>query len=257
MARCSLTDRQKDLLRSIVPGLKAGIVESNWHFQIGDNGINGIIGLPRDLMRVWIDAKVDIADFRAFERCDLFEQIGETYYILFPQAIVDTVEDNFGVGKLYDSLRGSKEIIVSPVFSPPLSANREWPEVFVLMPFKKELTSIYSDHILKVTEALEITCGRANDFFSTEAIIDEIWSALFHSKLCVADCTGRNPNVFYELGIAHTVGKPCILITQSIDDIPFDLKHRRVIEYENTSLGMRDFEEKLTRTLQQVMTNMD
>jgi len=47
----------------------------------------------------------------------------------------------------------------------------------------------------------------------------------------LCDCTGRNPNVFYEAGIAHTLGREVILITQNEQDIPFDLRHRRYIRY--------------------------
>jgi len=52
------------------------------------------------------------------------------------------------------------------------------------------------------------------------------------SRLCIADLTGRNPNVLYELGIAQTLGKPCILLTQDINDVPFDIRQYRVIQYD-------------------------
>lgn len=51
------------------------------------------------------------------------------------------------------------------------------------------------------------------------------------SRIVVCDCTGRNPNVFYEAGIAHTLGREVILITQNGHDIPFDLRHLRYIPY--------------------------
>ena len=69
----------------------------------------------------------------------------------------------------------------------------------------------------------------------------------------IADCTGRDPNVFYEIGVAHTVGKPVVLITQSADDVPFDLRAIRFIEYQYTPPGMRVFEERLKITLKEVI----
>jgi hypothetical protein len=66
----------------------------------------------------------------------------------------------------------------------------------------------------------------------------------------IADCTGRNPNVFYEIGIAHTVGRKVILISQHADDMPFDLAHIRRIAYEYTPRGMAAFEETLRKTLE-------
>jgi len=67
---------------------------------------------------------------------------------------------------------------------------------------------------------------------------------------------GKNPNVFYEIGIAHTLGKQTVLITQRLADIPFDLRHLRVIPYEYTPKGMQKFETSLTETLRFV-TNAD
>jgi len=67
----------------------------------------------------------------------------------------------------------------------------------------------------------------------------------------VADCTGKNPNVFYELGIAHTLGKPVIIITQSARRYPFDIKHIRYIQYEYTPGGLKSFEKKLAEFLRE------
>ena len=61
--------------------------------------------------------------------------------------------------------------------------------------------------------------------------------------------TGRNPNVMYEIGMAHTVGKPVVMITQNREDVPFDLKHYRYIVYEYTPRGCQLLEEKLIGTV--------
>jgi hypothetical protein len=77
----------------------------------------------------------------------------------------------------------------------------------------------------------------------------DVWSAINAAKVIVADCTGRNPNVMYEIGLAHAIGRHTILISQSIDDVPFDLRHLRVIVYDYTPRGMREFEMKLAETI--------
>jgi hypothetical protein len=59
-----------------------------------------------------------------------------------------------------------------------------------------------------VAGRLGITSTRADDFFAANSIISDVWNAITDAKVLVADCTGRNPNVFYELGIAHTLGSP-------------------------------------------------
>ena len=143
----------------------------------------------------------------------------------------------------------SGEILARPIFGEPLPKGSIWPDIFTLMPFGKPFDAIYQDHILPVLRGLNVTCKRADDFFSTQAVIKDIWSAIYYSTICIADCSNRNPNVFYELGIAHTLGRSTILITQSIDDVPFDVKHRRVITYTYDPPGMKDFEEALRKTL--------
>ena len=72
------------------------------------------------------------------------------------------------------------------------------------------------------------------DIFGTGKIIDQIWDGINAAKVLVAELTSRNPNVFYELGLAHALDKPVVLISSNEDDVPFDLKHIRVI-YHNVS----------------------
>ncbi|KKK66434.1 hypothetical protein LCGC14_2964150, partial [marine sediment metagenome] len=72
--------------------------------------------------------------------------------------------------------------------------------------------------------------------FTAGDIMADIWSAIYHSRLVVADCTNRNANVFYEIGLAHAIGRPVILTTQKLKDVPFDLRQIRCIEYEFTLL---------------------
>ncbi len=69
----------------------------------------------------------------------------------------------------------------------------------------------------------------------------------------MCDCTGRNPNVFYEIGIAHTLGREVILITQSDNDIPFDLRHLRYVRYLNNAQGLGDLTAALQGRLQTII----
>jgi hypothetical protein len=130
-------------------------------------------------------------------------------------------------------------------------------DLFVLMPFKKELTPIYEDHIKKVADTLNLSSARADDFFSQNPIISEIWSAIVQAKILIADCTDKNPNVFYEIGIAHAIDKPVILITQNENDVPFDLRHRRYIPYTFTPRGMEEFEKILSSTIYEVKKDLE
>ena len=103
------------------------------------------------------------------------------------------------------------------------------------MPFTADLTKIYQTFIKPTVERPEfnLVCRRADDVKSNRAIIQDIWKSLCEARLVIAVLSGLNPNVMYELGVAHTLGKETILIYQRGEDIkfPFDLAHIRRIEY--------------------------
>ncbi len=124
---------------------------------------------------------------------------------------------------------------------------------FVLMPFVKEMNPIYIDHIKPVVESEGISCQRADEIFGTSIITFDIWEKINRSRFIIADLTYKNPNVFYETGLAHALGKEVILITQTMNDVPFDLKSLRCIVYSFTPRGMKALEANLVKTIQIIM----
>lgn len=141
---------------------------------------------------------------------------------------------------------------VWPLFGSPKETDRNV-EIFVVMPFATEFQPVYQDHIRKTAIALGYSVARADDLFTNDHIMSDVWAAICSAKIVVSDCTGRNPNVFYETGIAHTVGTPVILITQRPEDIPADLRHIKYITYEYTPQGMTTFEASLQNTISTVL----
>jgi hypothetical protein len=81
---------------------------------------------------------------------------------------------------------------------------------------------------------------RADDLFHTGAVVEQIWEQVRKAKILLADLTGKNANVFYELGLAHSISKPVVFVTGSIDDVPFDLRHLRVINYDTREPSWSD-----------------
>ncbi len=75
-------------------------------------------------------------------------------------------------------------------------------------------------------------------------IMEDIWVSINQAAFIVSDVTGKNPNVMYELGIAHTFAKPTILITQNVSDLPFDCKYLRHLEYKNELEGYQAFKDR-------------
>jgi hypothetical protein len=148
----------------------------------------------------------------------------------------------------------SRELICNPNFY-----QRDYPVTsdvfcFVIMPFGDPLLQeVYQAYIKPTIESLGIKCVRGDDIFSTGSIMEDIWSSLCRCAFVVGEFTGRNPNVLYEAGITHTLGKPLIGLTQVVDDIPFDFRHIRVINYSNSPSGYRELEKRLSGTVQSLM----
>lgn len=126
--------------------------------------------------------------------------------------------------------------------------------VFVLSPFAEPFDTIYSDHIKPLIESIEgFQCLRADSIYDNRPVIEDIWRYTNEARIVISELTGRNPNVFYETGIAHTIGKEVVLITQSMDEVPFDLRHLRCIVYEYTPRGMSLFEDNLKNTISNIL----
>ncbi len=140
--------------------------------------------------------------------------------------------------------RHSNGMAVTPVFGRPRKPN-ERTEVFVLMPFNAKMEKVYTNHIKKIGEELGLTIRRADDIFTPGPFMEKVWDGICAAQLILADCTQKNPNVFYEIGMAHTVGKKVVLITRSEKDIPSDIKHHDYISYVYDPEGVDQLIEKL------------
>ena len=124
------------------------------------------------------------------------------------------------------------------------------------MPFGGYFDGYWKDIIKPALEESGVTPVRADEIYSTGAIIEDIYSTILQSELCIADVTGKNPNVSYELGMAHTAQKPTILITQNISDVPFDYRHLRHIVYDPMVSGWQNaFSDALKKTVGEVLSN--
>lgn len=122
------------------------------------------------------------------------------------------------------------------------------PVAFVIMPFDAELNEVYSAFIVPTLEEVGYSVLRADDLYGQRNILRDIVESISNSELIVADLTGLNPNVFYELGVAHALQRPVILMTQNIDELPFDLQSYRVVIYETHFARIERAREALKQT---------
>jgi hypothetical protein len=128
---------------------------------------------------------------------------------------------------------------------------------FVLMPFDEKFKEVY-DTIKEALESedLNFSCNRADDFHQPH-IIETILKGIAKSEYIIADLTESNPNVFYELGLAHcnkNIDK-VILLTQDMKYVPFDLRQFRSIVYEQSIAGSKKLKNEILSTLKELDEN--
>lgn len=151
------------------------------------------------------------------------------------------------------STEGSTEA-TSEVPSESLGARvREYLDTcFMMMPFGNWFDRYYRDVYVPAIKEAGFEPVRGDELFSTGTVVEQIWEELQKSTVLLADLSEKNANVFYELGLAHAAGKPVVLTAPQIDDVPFDLRHLRVIVYD---IREPDWAEKLGKSVTDFLKN--
>ncbi len=133
--------------------------------------------------------------------------------------------------------RQQSEQVLDPFQFPSINVPIDKKLAFVLMPFSEPWsTRIWQKHLRPIIKTCGLIARRADDLYGPN-VVQDIWRSIKEAGIIYADVTNRNPNVYYELGIAHAIGKPVIVATQSPDDIPFDLRSFRHVIYQDNSDG--------------------
>lgn len=127
---------------------------------------------------------------------------------------------------------------------------------FIVMPFHQLYEAEYEQVIKPAVEEAGLMCVRGDEIYSQQAIVQDIWHSIRKARLVIAELSGRNPNVMYEIGLAHAIGKPIVLLTRNEEDVPFDLRALRYIYYDpNNPLWGSDLRSELTRLVRLVLEN--
>lgn len=159
-----------------------------------------------------------------------------------------------------------KDIDLFRVLIRALQPRRQQPRVFsisdpehiepslvsAMMPFHPSFDGVYAE-LKALCESIGLHCRRADDIWENPAVIQDVVSLIDKSNVVICDCSTRNPNVFYEAGIAHTLGRETILITQNENDIPFDLRHLRYVKYLNNGEGLTQLSQTLRTRLESLV----
>lgn len=144
------------------------------------------------------------------------------------------------------SRQGTPHLLVTPLSIFPVEQVRKDDRLcFVIMPFGGMLDDVYEFGIKLAVEDVGLKWQRADDIHQPGSILSQIWTALLKARYVIADLTGTNGNVLYELGLAHALGHSVILLTQDMEDVPFDLRPQRHIVYQGTSAGIKQLRTSL------------
>ncbi len=125
---------------------------------------------------------------------------------------------------------------------------------FAIMPFAEEFDAVFGTVKAAANEAMpddSVDCFWLKDEHAAGRITDDILDSLTTAAFCVADVTGRNANVMWETGYAMALGKPTLLIGQSVKSLPFDLQHHRVLQYEQA--GLDHLKKEMKVSIQQTL----
>lgn len=126
---------------------------------------------------------------------------------------------------------------------------KQRPRIFVIQPLGEKFESVYA----VIREAVQSVGGfvfRADEIARPGRIIEQVYEALQDADIIIADVSFSNPNVLYELGFAHAIQKPCILIAQGVKQLPFDIATVRTVVYDvDTKAGLKNLQAKLHEAL--------
>ena len=126
---------------------------------------------------------------------------------------------------------------------------------FAIMPFRPKWSNyIYNELVKPIVVATGLICQRGDEMMGRN-VLDDIWRAIYGCRLIIAEITEQNANVYYELGIAHTLGKKVIFLTQNIDTVPFDLRQQRIVEYTDDLPGYRKLQSELPRHIAAILAD--
>ncbi len=127
------------------------------------------------------------------------------------------------------------------------------PKAFVVMQFTEEFDELYSEVIKPTCERFGYESIRGDDIYNNGLIIKDITTSLQEASVIIADITPDNPNVYYEVGYAHAINKPTILLCERTrEKLPFDVSGFRTLFYDNSIGGKSQIEDRLSKHLESI-----
>jgi hypothetical protein len=243
----ALGNRLIELRARIVAGFDSG----NWEELGLLTGASDLINKDSRLLRSldWGDEDYDSNVLTILRR--IVEQYPESL------SIIDAyMDEHFPGDDMFISAKPApRRITFAPyVFDVP-DARVESDLVALMMPFDAGFDGVH-EAVRRATATCGLRCLRADDIWEESTIVQDIFNLIFRAQIVVVDFSEKNTNVMYETGIAHTLGKHVVPISQSLQDVPFDMRHHRVLQYLANSEGLAKLASDLSTKLRQVSSGV-
>jgi len=126
--------------------------------------------------------------------------------------------------------------------------------LFVIMPFSQEFNDVWVGGIQAAVKNSTFNAIRVDTIARSANITDDIVESIKNCRITIVDVTGNNPNVMFELGYVMALEKPYVIISQSVDFLPFDIRNIRTIVYSNTWSGIEELKNRLDDFLKEFST---
>lgn len=124
--------------------------------------------------------------------------------------------------------------------APGAQPRSEAATAFAIMPFHSPFNEYYAEVIKPAALDAGFVVSRSDEIFSPGVFVQTIWEQVLAADAVIAEMTGANSNVLYELGLSHAVAKKVIMLTQDLDDVPADLRHINCIVYDTSRVNWAD-----------------
>ncbi len=144
----------------------------------------------------------------------------------------DRLTNTSGSGLGFFAFRGTREVLFGP-----LNIDDRRPNAFIAMQFSDPYNEVYRDAIRPLVEEIGFDPFRVDEAVGPGVILNDIWRKITEASVVIAEVSEANPNVYYEVGVAHALRKPTVLLAQRGTKLPFDIGPHRCIFYDNTIPG--------------------
>lgn len=222
--------------------------DTNGVINIGLNSRDWAYGIAKKT-----NGKYDHLDNNGFEVDLPIEQwinvkvkcVGSNIELLINDVVVCKAYSSFHNSQLELLCRSIEEVQIKD-----FKLDVQLPKAFVVMQFSEEFNVMYTEIIKPICEQYGYDVVRADDMYTNTMLIEDITLAIKESSLIIADITPDNPNVYYEVGYAHALNKPTIMLCdRQRAKLPFDISGMRTVFYDNSIAGKNKVESLLIKHL--------